>query len=145
MPVQSFELGWWTMQDYTTGNPSLLATEMTKRLTQLMLSRRSLAQTSGLSRQTLHAIERQGHTNLSQATCEALDDALKWPAGTTHELAQGNESAITDVGGLPLAERAAIGRRHMMDLIMTLTDEDLETFVLFVEVKWSKHQEAIHS
>lgn len=141
--VQMFELGCWTMTDQTSETPSLLASEISKRLMQLLISRRALAQASGLSRQTLHAIEREGHTNLSPATCEALDRALRWPSGTTYKLSQGDTAALASLQQPSAKEQAAIRRKQLVDLVLSFSDSELETFALFIEIKWAQHQRAL--
>lgn len=70
---------------------SQLAERITERLDQLGMSRRELSRRTGLSRQTIHNIEKEGSTNLKPATFRALDAALHWDSGTALAFALGKK------------------------------------------------------
>lgn len=65
-----------------------LGSGLTERLEQLGMSRRELARRTGLSRQTIHNIER-GISVPKPETMAALDRALKWTRGTAEALVAG--------------------------------------------------------
>lgn len=111
--------------------PSLLAGEITKRLVQLKISRREFVRRTGLSRQTLHNVEREGVTDLWPTTFHALDLGLEWPTGTAQELAKGNASAISSV--LTIDERLAYLRNDVMQRIADMDLEKLEALVGLME------------
>ena len=70
-----------------------LGSGLAERLEQLGMSRRELARRTGLSRQTIHNIER-GISSPKPETLAALDTALKWAKGTAEALATGQPIPI---------------------------------------------------
>lgn len=77
------------MPNKTDRQASSLAAGITERLDDLGMSRRELSRRAGLSRQTIHNIEKEGNTNLKPSTFQALDAALRWQPGTSLSLALG--------------------------------------------------------
>lgn len=76
---------------------TLLGRSITERLKQLRISRREFVKRTGLSRQTLHNVEREGYTDLWASTFRALDSGLGWPPGTAEKLSKGDESALDEI------------------------------------------------
>ena len=112
-----------------TGSAGIsLAGGITKRLEQLGMSRRELARRANLSRQTIHNIEKEGNTNLKPSTFRALDEALKWDAGTALALALGKglDKETTEERVLEYVSRIALRLTHM-------TTEELELCLIMME------------
>lgn len=112
---------------------SVLAREFTKRITQLGMSRRELVKRSGLSRQTLHNVEREGRTELKPATLRALDQALYWAPGTALALSKGDASVLVDADAMGHAEREAAFRWRIVEKVQRMTLEDLERMVSLMD------------
>lgn len=110
----------------TEHNQTLLAREFTKRINQLGMSRRLLVKRTGLSRQTLHNIERGGRTDLKPQTLMALDAGLYWRPGTCLALAHGDESVLVDADGSGAANREDAFKWRIVERIQRMSLEELE-------------------
>lgn len=112
---------------------SLLATEFTKRVTQLGMSRRQLTQRTGLSRQTLHNIEREGRTDLKPATLQSLDLGLYWRPGTCLALIKGDSSVLETSDALAHADKEHAYRWRIVEKIQRMSLAELERMVSMME------------
>lgn len=119
--------------DADSNDRSLLAIEFTKRITQLSLSRRELVKRTGLSRQTLHNIERESRVDLKPATLRALDQGLHWRPGTALALSQGDLSGLDQADGLANAERESAYRWRIVERIGKMSLGELERLVATME------------
>lgn len=110
------------MPNQTDRQPQTLAERITERLDQLGMSRRELSRRTGLSRQTIHNIEREGFTNLKPTTFTALDSALKWEPGTAFATAMGRgDSRSIEERLTEYLQRIAIHLSHMNAVELELT------------------------
>jgi DNA-binding XRE family transcriptional regulator len=110
------------MPNKTDRQASSLAAGITERLDDLGMSRRELSRRAGLSRQTIHNIEKEGNTNLKPSTFQALDAALRWQPGTSLSLAlgQGGPSRVEERVNEYLC-RIALHLSHMTTAQLELT------------------------
>lgn len=115
------------------GGQSLLGQEMARRLKQLGISRREFVHRSGISRQTLHKIEHEGHTELRGNTYALLDEHLKWSPGTAVSLAEGIVSAVEQADALTRVDRESAYRWRIVERLQALSLEDLERVVAIME------------
>lgn len=112
---------------------SLLAKEFTRRIEQLGMSRRQLTQRSGLSRQTLHNIEREGRTDLKPGTYQALDTALHWRPGTCLALAKGDASVLDTADAMMHRDKESAYRWRIVERIQRMSLVELERMVSMME------------
>lgn len=119
------------MAPTTQKPPSLLASEITKRLAGLRISRREFVRRTGLSRQTLHNVEREGLTDLWPTTFKALDRGLEWPEGTAKQLAAGDVTVIDEV--LSLDQRLTMLRNQLMHGILQMDLPELSHLIDVME------------
>lgn len=117
----------------TAENQTLLGREITKRLNQLRLSRREFVRRSGLSRQTLHNIEREGYTELWASTFRALDTGLGWPSGTAQALAHGDESALETLAGDE--SNIMVTRESLLSRVAEMPPDELELLTRVLETR----------
>lgn len=110
-----------------TERASLLASALAGRLNQLDMSRRELARRTGLSRQTIHNIEHEGNINLKPSTFKAIDEALKWEAGTALALALGKGDATA------IEERLHEYLTRIAVHLSQLSTEQLELVLIMME------------
>lgn len=121
------------MNNHEAGGTSLLAEAFTRRMTQLGMTRRQLTRLTGLSRQTLHNIEREGRTDLKPATYAAIDKGLRWRAGTALALANGDASVLEAPDEQAIIERESAYRWQIVERIQTMSLVDLERMVALLE------------
>jgi len=112
---------------------SLLSVELTKRLKQLGYSRREFERRSGLSRQTLYKIEKEGHSDLRDDTYRLLDEYLKWIPGTALALAQGEVQSASGADVLTVADRESAYRWRIVEKIQGMSLAELETMIAVME------------
>lgn len=110
------------MPNKTERQASSLAAGITERLDDLGMSRRELSRRAGLSRQTIHNIEKEGNTNLKPSTFQALDEALRWQPGTAMALALGRGDAVDiEARLMDYVCRIAVHLSHMSTAQLELT------------------------
>lgn len=112
---------------------SILGVELAKRLKQLGISRREFVTRSGVSRQTLHKIEHEGHTDLRDQTYAALDEYLYWVPGTAVALAAGDVSAVESADALTRTDRESAYRWRIVERLQSMSLSDLERMVAIME------------
>lgn len=110
-----------------------LGGEFTKRLDQLNISRREFVRRSGISRQTLHKIEHEGHVDLWEQTYSQLDEALYWVPGTAKGLARGTLETIEQADALTQVDRESAYRWRIVERITSMSLEELERLVAMME------------
>ena len=108
---------------------TMLGKALTERLYQLGISRREFVRRSNISRQTLHHIEHDGRTALAPATYAALDEHLKWTAGTAYALANDNDEPLKDRPLVDGNERLRSLRWIAVEHVQRLSLEDLERLI----------------
>lgn len=116
-----------------TKGESILAEAFTRRITQLGMSRRQLTARTGLSRQTLHNIEREGRTDLKPATLQALDKGLYWRPGTCLALINGDESVLDDADATLHRDKESAYRWRIVEKIQRMSLTELERMVSIME------------
>jgi transcriptional regulator with XRE-family HTH domain len=116
------------MQKQTDKAVKTLAASITERLNQLGMSRRELSRRTGLSRQTIHNIEKEGNTNIRPSTLKAIDEALHWEAGTalSYALGKGADMGVTHERVLAYVSQIALRLTHM-------STEQLELCLIMME------------
>lgn len=112
---------------------TLLGAELARRLKTLGLSRREFVSRSGISRQTLHKIEHEGHVDLRAITYALLDEHLKWAPGTAVGLAEGTVIAVEQADVLARADRESAYRWRIVERLATLELEQLERIIAIME------------
>ena len=112
---------------------SPLGAELARRLKQLGISRREFVSRSGVSRQTLHKIEHEGHTELRDQTYAALDEHLYWVPGTAVALAHGDISAVEQADALTRVDRESAYRWRIVERLSSMSLDDLERMVAIME------------
>lgn len=112
---------------------SVLAREFTRRISQLGMSRRELTKRTGLSRQTLHNIEREGRTDLKPATLQALDRGLYWRPGTCLALLAGDVSVLDSADAMLHADKESAYRWRIVERIQRMSLVELERMVSMME------------
>lgn len=112
---------------------TLLGAELARRLKVLGISRREFVSRSGISRQTLHKIEHEGHVVLRDITYGLLDEHLKWAPGTAVALAEGNPIAAEQADSLARADRESAYRWRVVERLQSMTLEQLERMVAIME------------
>lgn len=110
-----------------------LGAELAKRLKQLGISRREFVSRSGISRQTLHKIEHEGHTELRDLTYALLDEHLYWVPGTAVALASGDISAAEQADALTLVDRESAYRWRIVERLQSMSLQELERMVAIME------------
>lgn len=110
-----------------------LGAELAKRLKQLGISRREFVSRSGVSRQTLHKIEHEGHTELRDQTYAALDEHLYWVPGTAVALASGDVSAAEQADALTQVDRESAYRWRIVERLQSMSLNELERMVAIME------------
>lgn len=120
-------------QDRTASAGSALGVELARRLKQLGISRREFVNRSGVSRQTLHKIEHEGHTVLRDQTYAALDEHLYWVPGTAVALASGDISAVEQADALTLVDRESAYRWRIVERLQSMSLDELERMVAIME------------
>lgn len=110
---------------------TLLGREITKRLTQLRISRREFVRRTGLSRQTLHNVEREGITDLWATTFRALDRGLGWPSGTAEALAKNDESVLDALSSDE--SNAMVLRESLLARVADMTPQELDVLTKVLE------------
>jgi len=111
---------------------SLLGTQIGKRLNQLGMSRREFCRRYNISRQTLHELEHNPTKEFAPSTFKAIDDGLKWKAGTAIQFHQGNPKAREDAEG-PTEERMHQYLNAIMQQLVLMDIDELEREVLMLE------------
>lgn len=110
-----------------------LGGEFAKRLAILGYSRREFVRRSGISRQTLHKIEHEGHTDLWDQTYAQLDEHLMWAPGTARGLAHGTITQMASSDALSLVERESAYRWQIVERIQSMSLDQLERLVAVIE------------
>lgn len=126
-------LGCLPMAPGQTGSTSPLGVELAKRLKQLGISRREFVTRSGISRQTLHKIEHEGHTELRDITYASLDEHLYWVPGTAVALAGGDVSAVEQADALTRVDRESAYRWRIVERLQSMSLAELERMVAIME------------
>ena len=110
-----------------------LGEEFARRIDQLGISRREFVRRSGISRQTLHKIEHEGHVDLWEQTYGQLDEALKWSPGTAKALARGELHSMDERDALSLLDREGAYRWAVVERIHSMSLASLEKLVAMME------------
>jgi len=117
----------------TDPRATLLGLKLAKRLAQLGLSRRELSRRINISRETLNQLEHNPHKGFADSTFRALDQGLKWQAGTSRAFHSGNENARQDVGGMPVNERIQDYLEQIIKHVSAMNIDELEREVIMLE------------
>lgn len=117
----------------TQARPLTLGGEFAKRISQLGISRREFVKRSGISRQTLHKIEHEGHTDLWEQTYAQLDTSLYWSPGTAKALAQGTLRDMSEADALTQVDRASAYKWRIVERMQSMSLDELERMVAIME------------
>lgn len=116
-----------------TSGQSPLGRELANRLKKLGISRREFVSRSGISRQTLHKIEHEGHHELRDQTYALLDQHLYWTPGTAYALSKGEEDAIENADALTRVDRESAYRWRIVERLSSMSLDELERMVAIME------------
>jgi transcriptional regulator with XRE-family HTH domain len=108
---------------------SLLGEMIANRLNQLGMSRREFCRRFNVSRPTLRDLEYNSEKRFAAATFEAIDQGMKWQAGTAYAFHIGQEPE----NGIPLHERIETYLEEILQRLLTMTPSELEREVLMLE------------
>lgn len=117
----------------TTPNNTALSRAFTERITTLGISRREFTKRSGLSRQTIHNIEKGGRTVLNAGTYAALDRGLYWRPGTALALSQDDESVLEYADQLTVVDRESATRWRIVERISSMSLAELDRLAAQME------------
>lgn len=116
-----------------TQNRSLLGEQLSKRLDQLGMSRREFSRRFNVSRQTLHELEHNPDKQFAPSTFQAIDEGLKWQAGTALLFHEGDPTARETVAHMTKRERMETYLTAIMNHLVVMDIDALEREVLMLE------------
>lgn len=108
---------------------TLLGEMIAKRLTQLGMSRREFCRRFNVSRPTLHDLEFNREKSFAPSTLAAIDEGLKWEAGTSYAFHVGAEPEL----GLTDTERIESYLEQIVSRLLTMDIDELERETLMLE------------